>query len=594
LLDSNAQFVDVFWACILGNLIAVPLAPGATDEHKLKFFRVLDKLKQPYLCTDGKIHARLAAFAAGTPMEAALARTKSKTVFIDRIDDISRPGKPHAAVPDDIAFVQYSSGSTSEPKGVALTHCNLLTNIAAIAQGIKLTESDDVGLSWMPLTHDMGLIGFHLTPFVMNVTHHLMSTAAFVRRPQLWLAHASEKQATVLCSPNFGYRHFLKTFKPDKAAALNLKTVRILFNGAEPISVELCEEFLGAMAPYGLARSAMFPVYGLAEASLAATFPPPGTGYATVTVRRDALTIGKTVEAAAPGDSQATTLVVVGQPVAGCQLRIADDANNTLSADTVGHVLIRGDNVTRGYYRDPAATAASISQDGWLDTGDLGFVSAAGLAITGRAKEILFVSGQNYYPQDLEAVIEKNAGIELGKVAVCGARADNAATDEVLAFVLYRGELTAFLDTVKAVRKAVNEHIGIVVGHVIPVAKIPKTTSGKIQRYLLADAYQKGEFNDVLATLHQLTASAADAVPEAHSEIERNLKQICDAFLTDRPVGVHDNIFELGTSSLTLAQIYQRIDAIYPGQLEVTDFFDYPTIAELAKYLDGRLHAVRA
>ena len=593
LLDSNAQFVDVFWACILGNLIAVPLAPGATDEHKLKFFRVLDKLKQPHLCTDGKIHSRLAAFAAGTPMEAALARMKSKTVFIDRIDDISRPGKPHAAVPDDIAFVQYSSGSTSEPKGVALTHHNLLTNIAAIAQGINLTESDS-GLSWMPLTHDMGLIGFHLTPFVMNVTHHLMSTAAFVRRPQLWLAQASEKQATVLCSPNFGYRHFLKTFKPDKAAALDLKPVRVLFNGAEPISVELCEEFLGAMAPYGLARSAMFPVYGLAEASLAATFPPPGTGYATVTVRRDALTVGKPVQAATPGDAQATTLVVVGQPVAGCQLRIADDANNTLSADTVGHVLIRGDNVTRGYYRDPAATAASISEDGWLDTGDLGFVSAAGLAITGRAKEILFVSGQNYYPQDLEAVIEKNAGIELGKVAVCGVRADNAASDEVLAFVLYRGELTAFLDTVKAVRKAVNEHIGIVVSHVIPVAKIPKTTSGKIQRYLLADAYQKGEFNDILATLHQLTASAADAVPEAHSEIERNLKQICDAFLTDRPVGVHDNIFELGTSSLTLAQIYQRIDAIYPGQLEVTDFFDYPTIAELAKYLDGRLHAARA
>jgi len=593
LLDSNAQFVDVFWACILGNLIAVPLAPGATDEHKLKFFRVLDKLKQPHLCTDGKIHSRLAAFAAGTPMEAALARMKSKTVFIDRIDDISRPGKPHAAVPDDIAFVQYSSGSTSEPKGVALTHHNLLTNIAAIAQGINLTESDS-GLSWMPLTHDMGLIGFHLTPFVMNVTHHLMSTAAFVRRPQLWLAQASEKQATILCSPNFGYRHFLKTFKPDKAAALDLKPVRVLFNGAEPISVELCEEFLGAMAPYGLARSAMFPVYGLAEASLAATFPPPGTGYATVTVRRDALTIGKPVQAATPGDAQATTLVLVGQPVVGCQLRIADDANNTLSADTVGHVLIRGDNVTRGYYRDPAATTASISEDGWLVTGDLGFVSAAGLAITGRAKEILFVSGQNYYPQDLEAVIEKNAGIELGKVAVCGARADNAATDEVLAFVLYRGELTAFLDTVKAVRKAVNEHIGIVVGHVIPVAKIPKTTSGKIQRYLLADAYQKGEFNDVLATLHQLTASAADAVPEAHSEIERNLKQICDAFLTDRPVGVHDNIFELGTSSLTLAQIYQRIDAIYPGQLEVTDFFDYPTIAELAKYLDGRLHTARA
>jgi acyl-CoA synthetase (AMP-forming)/AMP-acid ligase II len=593
LVDSNAQFVDAFWACILGNLIAVPLAPGATDEHKLKFFRVLDKLKQPHLCTDGKIHTRLAAFAAGTPMETTIARLKSQTVFIDRIDDISKPGRPHAAVPDDIAFVQYSSGSTSEPKGVALTHRNLLTNINAIAQGIKLTETD-VGLSWMPLTHDMGLIGFHLTPFVMNVTHHLMSTAVFVRRPQFWLAQASDRHATVLCSPNFGYRHFLKTFKPDKSTALDLRRVRTLFNGAEPISVALCEEFLAAMAPFGLARSAMFPVYGLAEASLAATFPQPGTGYATVTVRRDALSVGKPVEPAAPENPHANTLVLVGQPVAGCELRIADDASTALPSNTVGHVLIRGDNVTRGYYQDSASTAAAISADGWLDTGDLGFVSPGGLAITGRAKEILFVSGQNYYPQDLEAVLEKNAGIDLGKVAVGGVRPDNAVTDEVLAFVLYRGELAEFLNTVKAVRKAVNEHIGIVVSHVIPVAKIPKTTSGKIQRYLLADAYQKGEFNEVLARLHQLTASLADAVPEADSEIERNLKQICDAFLTDRPVGVHDNIFELGTSSLTLAQIYQRIEAIYPGQLEVTDFFDYPTIAELAKYLQGRLNAAHA
>src|SRR3954470_3494213 len=147
LLDSNAQFVDGFWACVLGNIIAVPLAAGTTDEHKLKFFRVLGKLKQPHLCTDAKIHGRLAAFAATTPNESALAGLKTKTVFIDRIEDISQPGRAHAAVPDDIAFVQYSSGSTSEPKGVALTHCNLLTNIAAIARGIRLSEAD-TGLSW--------------------------------------------------------------------------------------------------------------------------------------------------------------------------------------------------------------------------------------------------------------------------------------------------------------------------------------------------------------------------------------------------------------------------------------------------------------
>lgn len=593
LVDSNAQFIDAFWACVLGNIIAVPLAPGTTDEHKLKFFRVLEKLKQPHLCTDAKIFARLTTFASENELDSVIERIKPATVVIDCIDDISKPGRSHAAKPDDIAFVQYSSGSTSEPKGVALNHRNLLTNIAAIAHGIELKPAD-VGLSWMPLTHDMGLIGFHLTPFVMDITHHLISTAVFVRRPQLWLSEASSRKATVLCSPNFGYRHFLKTFHPEKSTTLDLRQVRILFNGAEPISAALCEEFLTALAPYGLQKSAMFPVYGLAEASLAATFPKPGAGYSTLTVQRDALSVGQTVEPATAGDPRAVTLTLVGSPVKNCELRIADDANTALPGNTIGHVHIRGDNVTRGYYRDSALTQTAIDADGWLDTGDLGFLSPAGLAITGRAKEILFVSGQNYYPHDLEAVIEKHAGIGLGKAAVCGVRPDNAATDDVLAFVLYRGEPGAFLDIVKTVRKCINEHIGIVISHVIPVAKIPKTTSGKIQRFLLADEYQKGEFRDILATLHQLTMQQADAAPEAHSEIERNLKQICDAFLTDKPVGVHDNIFELGTSSLTLAQIYQRIEAIYPGQLEVTDFFDYPTIAELAKYLEGRMQTSQA
>ena len=588
LLDNNAQFVDAFWACILGNIIAVPLAPGASDEHKLKFFRVTAKLARAHLCTDLKIFSRLSTFATGNSLQTTLDDIKSKTVFLDRIEDISQPGHVHAATPDDVAFVQYSSGSTSEPKGVALSHRNLLSNIDAIAHGIKLTSAD-VGLSWMPLTHDMGLIGFHLTPFVRDVTHHVMATATFVRRPQLWLALASTKRATILCSPNFGYRHFLRTFSRDKSAALDLRQVRILFNGAEPISVALCEEFLAALAPCGLNASAMFPVYGLAEASLAATFPTPGAGYTTITVRRNTLAVGRTIESTAADDKDATTLVLVGRPVEGCELRIADDKGGALPANTVGNVHIRGDNVTRGYYHDTASTQTAISADGWLNTGDLGFTSDAGLVISGRAKEILFVTGQNYYPPDLEAVIEKYAGIEPGKAAVCGVRPVNGESDEVLAFVLHRGELRDFLDTAKSVRKCINEHIGIVLAHVIPVARIPKTTSGKIQRYLLADEYQNGEFQAILAELHELASGHTDEASGLHTEIEHNLKQICDSFLTDKPVGLHDNIFELGTSSLTLAQIYQRIETIYPGQLEVTDFFDYPTIAELAKYLDSRI-----
>lgn len=593
LVDRNEQFIDAFWAGVLGNIILVPLAPGATDEHRLKFFRVLEKLNQPRLCTDQKIFARLAAFAVNNGLSAEIERIRPATVFLDQLDDISQAGRAHAARPDDVALVQYSSGSTSQPKGVALTHRNLLANIAAIAAGIDLRETD-IGLSWMPLTHDMGLIGFHLTPLVMNVSHYLMPTALFVRRPQLWLIKASEHKASVLCSPNFGYRHFLKTFDPGKSAALDLSRVRILFNGAEPISVSLCREFLDALTPCGLQTTAMFPVYGLAEASLAATFPNPGAGCATATVNRGALTIGATVERVAAGDPRAVTFVLVGKPVRGCELRITNDAHANLAPETVGHVEIRGENVSRGYYRDPESTRAAISADGWLDTGDLGFLSADGLIVSGRSKEILFVSGQNYYPHDIEAVVEKHAGIESGRVTVCGVRPENAATDEVLVFVQHRGELNEFLETAKLVRKCVNEHIGIVVSHVIPAGRIPKTTSGKTQRYLLAESYRQGEFADTLGKLRDLAAASSGSAFEAHSEIEQNLKEICDAFLTEKPVGIHDNIFELGTSSLTLAQIYQRIETLYPGQLEITDFFDYPTVAELAKYLESRLKTSHA
>lgn len=592
-VERNEQFIDAFWAGILGNIILVPVAPGTNDEHRLKFFRVLAQLQRPCLCTDSAILGRLSAFAAAHRLDDALARVRTTTVLLDRIDDISQPGAVAAAQADDVAFVQFSSGSTSEPKGVALTHRNLLTNIDAIAGGVALGGSD-TGLSWMPLTHDMGLIGFHLTPLVYDVEQFLMPTALFVRRPQLWLTEAAARHASILCSPNFGFRHFLRAFKPESFAGCDLSAVRVLFNGAEPISAALCEEFARTMATYGLTASAMFPVYGLAEASLAVTFPPTGTGCNSVSLRRDRLLTGAPVEPAAPGDAGAAPFVVLGRPVAGCEVRIADETGAALTAGTVGRVLIRGDNVTHGYYGNPAATQAAI-RDGWLDTGDLGFFSDGGLVITGRAKDILFVSGQNYYPHDLEAVIETHAGVELGKAAVCGARAAGKDADEVLVFVQHRGDLDAFLPLANAIRRVVNEVVGVPVDAVIPVARIPKTTSGKTQRYKLADAYLQGEFAEPIARLQALTGTPANAsAAGALGEIERNLKAICDALLPDKKVGAHDNIFELGTSSLTLAQIYERIEAIYPGQLEVTDFFDYPTIAELASYLQKRLQDTQA
>jgi acyl-CoA synthetase (AMP-forming)/AMP-acid ligase II len=590
LVDGLQPFVDTFWACVLGRIVAVPLAPGNADEHKAKFFRVLARLPSPTLATERKVFERLRGYADENGLAAALAALARRTVFLDEISDVSVPGTEHRATPDDTAFIQFSSGSTSEPKGVVLTHRNVTTNIDAIATGVA-TRADDASLSWMPLTHDMGLIGFHLTPLFEGADHWLMPTALFVRRPGLWLAKTAEHRVSVTCSPNFGYMHYLKSHDPAKVANLDLSAVRIIFNGAEPIAPDLCRDFLAALAPARLASNVMFPVYGLAEASLAVTFPAVGAPLAVEHFARSALGPGdvvRTVEAGAPDDVE---LVRVGTPVKGCEVRIADAEDAAVPPGTVGRILIRGANVSPGYFDDASLTAASRTADGFLDTGDLGTLRDGELVVTGRIKEILFVAGQNHYPQDIELLLAQHAGIELGRSAAAGVRPPHAATDDVLVFVLAKGDDVApFVDVARTVRRVVNEKMGLPVAAVIPVRQFPKTTSGKVQRFALARDFEEGRYADVLARIaeHEAATGATAAAGPA-GDLEQTLLAICQAALPNRTLSPDDNLFELGTGSLTLAQIYEKVEATYPGYLEVTDFFEYPTVRAMAAFLAQRM-----
>jgi len=594
LVDGLAPFVDTFWACVLGRAIAVPLAPGNADEHKAKFFRVVARLPQPTLATERKVFDRLRSYAQENGLASVIASLERQTVFLDEIADVAAPGNEQRASPDDVAFIQFSSGSTSEPKGVILTHRNLTTNIDAIASGIA-ARGDDTSLSWMPLTHDMGLIGFHLTPLFQGVDHWLMPTALFVRRPGLWMGKTSEHRVSVTCSPNFGYMHYLRSHDPEKAASLDLSRVRVIFNGAEPIAADLCREFLAALAPAKLAPNVMFPVYGLAEASLAVTFPEPGTPLKVDTLARGALGPGDVIAPIPPNAEDAVELVRVGKPVRDCEVRIADESGAAVRDGVVGRILIRGDNVSPGYYDDPELTRASRTSDGFLDTGDLGAINDGDLVVTGRTKEILFVGGQNHYPQDIDLVLAQHAGLELGRAAAAGTRARHAATDDVLVFVLSKGDdLAAFAQTARTVRRVVNERMGLPVAAVIPVRQFPKTTSGKIQRFALARDYEDWRFEAVLAELARHDAAGASTGMGTVSDLEQTLLAICEAALPNRKLSPDDNLFELGTGSLTLAQIYEKVEAAYPGYLEVTDFFEYPTVRTMAAFLAQRRQEIRA
>jgi len=566
----------------------VPLAVGISDEHRHKLLRVARKLGSPWLYTDTKNLERLEALAVQAGESKLFAELKARSFLVESITDVARAGKPHRPAPDDTAFIQFSSGSTSEPKGVVLSHGNLVANTLSTTAVDGFT-ADDVSLSWMPLTHDMGLIGFFIMQFANRVHINLMPTELFVRRPLLWLQLASKKRATITCSPNFGYRQVLKVLADRRLENVDLSRVRLLFNGAEPISVSLCNEFMTALAYTGLRRRAMYPVYGLAEASLAVSLPAPGADYRWIRVDRHRLTVAAPIELNPAVARDALELMCVGTPVPDTEVRVADAARAALPADHVGHILIRGPSVTRGFVGDAEATAAAIDAEGWLDTGDLGVMHEAGLYITGRSKEIIFVNGQNYYPHDLENIAQRAPGLDLNKVAAAGVRSADAQSEGLVLFVLHRGEVKEFLPTASAVARLINEHTGLEVAQVVPVKRIPKTTSGKVQRHLLEQSYVDGEYDADLAELKALRALQSSAAPASGSELEARLLAVCETALPGKRIDINDNLFEIGASSLKLIEIHETIDRDFPGVIDLTEIFDHPTIADLAKHLETQL-----
>ena len=425
-----------------------------------------------------------------------------------------------------------------------------------------------------------------------------MPTELFIRRPLLWMTFASRKGVTVTSSPNFGYRHYLKVLGDRDVGDLDLSRVRLIYNGAEPISVELADEFMDAPArPRSCARTAMYPVYGLAEATLVVSFPqPPGEMYEYVAVDRHELNVGKP-PAPLPTE-HADALSHHGRGPADSLLQRAHrrrrrtrscpritSATSSSPATTSRRVISRTRKPT------PRASPPRI-QESWLRTGDLGMLKGGKLYITGRAKEIIFVNGQNYYPHDIEsiAIAPKASSSARWSRPACAPKA--RSTDELIIFVLHRMDMKEFMPIAAQVTRLVNEHTGLEVAHVVPVKRIPKTTSGKIQRHLLEEDYVNGVYEAELAELAALRAQleAAGGAKATSNEIERKIKDICDAAL-ERNIDVHDNLFEIGASSLKLIEIHEQIDRIYPGLVDLTELFDFPTIAELStppRRQDGR------
>ncbi|MCX4091583.1 AMP-binding protein [Nocardia sp. alder85J] len=445
---------------------------------------------------------RLAAIAAAAGMRSVLVSPRlagavaplagavdvefidTTTLFEDR-EPVTLP----TVDPGDPAIVQFTSGSTAAPKGVLLTHRNALAGLAAIRTGIALDHTDQGGF-WLPLFHDMGLFGT-LSAILRGIPAHLWSPTAFVKDPARWLREFAEARVSITAMPNFGYQALLDAVPPERAADCDLSHWRIAFNGAEPISQPVVHEFCRRFGPAGFTPSAMFGVYGMAEATLAVTFPPLHREPHFEWVDREPLSRSGRAAAVPPESPGARPVAGVGRPVAGMRLRIVDlGSGQDLADGEVGEILLRGDAVTGGYLTADPDTAAGLFTDGWLRTGDLGYRRDGELFITGRHKEMITVRGVNHYALDVEAAVADLVGIYRGR---CTAVADPEI--DAMAVIVETDRTGSAADALAdAVRARIAGELGLADVRVYPVPPrtIPRTSSGKLQRLAARELITEG------------------------------------------------------------------------------------------------------
>jgi acyl transferase domain-containing protein/acyl-CoA synthetase (AMP-forming)/AMP-acid ligase II len=599
---EGEDFIVTFWACVLGGIVCVPLTyPSSLKSENTaltKLYKSWEQLGRPVILGDQTLadHLPQAAVALGvTDLQVIVA----SSVDVPDATPAHTPGQG-----DDLVLIQYSSGSTGSAKGVELTHTNMLTNMEAIVMSVK-PQPGETMLSWMPFSHDMGL-ALHLWPMGGLISQVSMPPHLFVRRPLLWLKKMHEHGSAFAGSPNFGYRLVLDELTPEILSTLDLSRMRVIFNGAEPISVPLMREFTETLAQAKLPPSAVYPVYGMAEAVVAVAFPPVGSTQIVRSVARSKLSAGGRIELIDEQDPDALLIVDEGVPVPGCELRIVDDADALLPEEVVGHVQIRGANVTRGYHQLPEVNEASRLTDGWVRTGDLGFVAKGRLSITGRAKDVVIVNGQKFFAYDIEQCAGQAAGIVPAKVVVCSWPDAELQRDRVVLFAALKkndGERLHTARTLAGAWQAVTHTFGFTPDEVVRITSVPRTTSGKLQRYQVRQACLAGKYDENRFGMDELLNALSapdDEVPTIQpiqpakpvrvvdvDSLMRDLtglwadvlKRSADAIGTDQP------FLSLGGTSVKAVQLLGRVETHFATSLDHEFLLSCRTVRDMAQYL---------
>lgn len=597
LYPSGLEFIEAFLGCLLAGIIPVPAYPPRKNHNTERLKAVIED------CDAKMILTGEAAFKI---VEAGFKTQQYKIKNTSVVEIKEDQHVDFEAKEDDIAFLQYTSGSTGNPKGVVVSHRNLINNSQTIKGAFNNTENS-IQVSWLPMFHDMGLIGGVIQPLYVGFPVVLMSPASFSQKPYRWLKAISDYKATVAGGPNFAYELCVNSLSADQMIGLDLSSWELAYCGAEPVRNDTLQGFINKFGSCGFKSETPYPCYGMAEITLFLTGGDPSEVYRSIDVCADLIKENR-VKIADETTKNTATYVSCGKVHHHHEVKIVNYKTMTECAEhEVGEIWAKGDSVTLGYWNKPdvnetvfKARINNLGEQYFLRTGDLGFINGDELFINGRLKDVVIIRGRNYYPQDIERVVEQShPALQENSIAVFATQKDGVE-QLVIVQELKRSVANNFdaIEIVKTIKTAVAEAFDLQIGDIVLISplQIPKTSSGKIQRNLCREKY----LENTLAVLFKLSATLNHDIPLPQPQLESPennsldkakfvdiLKHKISSLLSinEREIDVNAAFSSFGLDSLMAVRLSGEVQELLNVSLSDTIVYDYPTISSMAGYL---------
>ena len=563
-IETSQDFASVLWSCIMGGYIPIPVTTASdysqSNQALSKLHSIWQQLDNPTILTTSKlasqIHTGLQLYG----------KKNVKIAIIEEIKTHSPDTRLHQLQPDELALLLPSSGTTGEPKLIEINSQTFIYRF--LKNAINQDKDSPVAtfLSWFPLESISGIFTTLPNGFQKNI---YLPVELLIRNPLLWLDTLSKHRVTHAQTTNFILARVLDQLRTNPQHDWDFSSVEYIGIGAEPIVAKTVRSFLEILAKYNLNPNVLHPAYGMTECG-----PIAGS--------REALSPTAT--------SDSDRFVEIGGPSKGHSIRIVDQQGCILEEGQIGRIQVTGPSMTSGYYKAPELTRELFTEDGWINTGDLGFLKDGKLTITGREKEIVIINARNFSCHEIELVVEEVKGVEPAYTVVCSIRQQDSDTDELAIFFhTLITEESQLAKLVQQIRGKVTQTLGINPTYIIPIEKeaIPRTATGKIQRLQLKQSLEAGQFALLIQRIDALLNQESEKtfVPP-RNELERQMTQIWEKVFGIQSIGIHDNFFNLGGHSLLATQIISRVCQTFKIELPLRVILETPTVAELSSHLE--------